>query len=82
MSGAEARRVSAGNIEAILNRQQGCCFYCSAPADLTIDHVIPLAKGGRHAIGNLVGACQHCNSQKGAMLLIEWKRFLQREEVT
>lgn len=37
-----------------------------------MDHVIPLARGGRHGIGNVLPACQPCNSSKGARLLAEW----------
>lgn len=80
--GSESRHVSVAELESIKNRQGNACYYCGLRCDLVIDHVIPLAKGGRHAIGNLVGACWHCNSQKCAMLLIEWKRFLLRKGVS
>jgi 5-methylcytosine-specific restriction endonuclease McrA len=49
------------------------CAYCHADSPLTMDHVIPLARGGRHAIGNLVPACGRCNASKGAALLVEWR---------
>lgn len=55
-----------------LNRHDGKCVYCGQPAT-TVDHVIPLCKGGRHAIGNLVPACTHCNSSKSGLLLSEWR---------
>lgn len=80
--GNDSRKVSASDLQYIKSRQRDCCYYCGISCDLVIDHVVPLAKGGRHAIGNLVGACQHCNSQKCAMLLIEWKRFLLRKGVS
>nr|WP_239115333.1 HNH endonuclease [Streptomyces sp. SID8499] len=47
------------------------CVYCDAPGG-TVDHVIPLSRGGQHAEGNLVPACKSCNSSKGDKLLIEW----------
>lgn len=47
------------------------CAYCDAPAT-SIDHVVPLSKGGLHIIENLVPACIYCNSSKGAKLLSEW----------
>ncbi|MEU4427510.1 HNH endonuclease [Actinoplanes sp. NPDC024001] len=37
-----------------------------------MDHVIPVALGGRHAIGNLAPACRGCNNSKNDDLLIEW----------
>ena len=47
---------------------QGRCHYCGRMAKLTIDHVIPLSKGGDHSRSNVVPACQRCNSQKGNRL--------------
>lgn len=61
--------------------RRGRCAYCPAVAD-TIDHVIPLARGGRHAEGNLLPACRSCNSSKGDKLLIEWKAWKVRARPT
>jgi 5-methylcytosine-specific restriction endonuclease McrA len=41
------------------------CQYCSTKRDLTIDHVIPRAKGGKDTWVNLVTACKKCNAKKG-----------------
>lgn len=81
-SGVESRSVTHRETDAIFNRQRGCCYYCGERAKLAIDHVIPLSKAGRHAIGNLVGACQPCNSSKAAMLLIEWRLYQKRKGVS
>ncbi len=43
----------------------GRCWMCSADAD-SIDHVIPLARGGTNWPSNLRPACRRCNSAKGA----------------
>jgi len=40
------------------------CAHCGAVGPSHIDHVIPLAKGGRHSIGNLQPLCQVCNGSK------------------
>ena len=46
-----------------------CCAYCRQRIEkLTQDHVIPLSKGGRHFSGNIVPACQPCNSRKGTRI--------------
>jgi 5-methylcytosine-specific restriction endonuclease McrA len=59
----------------VANLVQGCCFYCKCNSTkLTLDHVIPLSRGGTHSIGNLVGACGSCNSSKGNKFITEWKR--------
>lgn len=50
------------------------CTYCGSEEDIQVDHVIPLARGGAHAIGNLVPACRKCNHSKNAKLLMEWRR--------
>jgi 5-methylcytosine-specific restriction endonuclease McrA len=51
------------------------CAYCGGnEGGLHMDHVIPLSRGGRHAIGNVLPACQSCNLSKGAKLVAEWKR--------
>ena len=41
------------------------CAYCGKPRKLTVDHVVPLSKGGNHTKSNIVPACRSCNSKKG-----------------
>lgn len=56
-----------------LLRHMPLCQYCFGLLDSpTIDHVIPLTRGGTHTKGNLVAACQPCNSSKGTKFLSEW----------
>jgi 5-methylcytosine-specific restriction endonuclease McrA len=56
---------------ARLNR--GPCFYCGSTKNITVDHVIAIARGGVDGIGNLVPACKSCNSQKRQLTIMEWK---------
>ena len=49
------------------------CIYCGSIEKISLDHVIPLKFGGRHTKGNIVPACQSCNSSKKNRLLMEWK---------
>jgi DNA polymerase III epsilon subunit-like protein len=59
----------------ILNRHEHRCSYCGVrPDKLHMDHVVPLSRGGAHAIGNVLPACETCNLSKSAKLLVEWKR--------
>ncbi|RMH04239.1 MAG: HNH endonuclease, partial [Nitrospirae bacterium] len=47
--------------------QQGQCYYCGQPFppdQLSMDHRVPLARGGRSTKGNIVPACIQCNRQK------------------
>lgn len=62
-------RVTPKEIRRLL---AGPCAYCGDQAE-HIDHVTPLARGGRHSIGNLVGACAACNLSKSKKLLVEWR---------
>jgi 5-methylcytosine-specific restriction enzyme A len=46
---------------------QGLCHYCGKrfrPAQLTMDHIVPLARGGTSTKGNIVAACHACNKKK------------------
>src|SRR5436853_5362295 len=48
-------------------RAAGVCHYCGgkfSPAALTMDHVVPLVRGGRSTKGNVVAACKDCNTAK------------------
>ncbi len=60
---------------------RGRCHYCGQqvpPKELTLDHVVPLARGGRSTKGNCVPACKECNNQKKNLLPLEWDAYLQR----
>lgn len=49
------------------------CIYCCEKAKLTVDHLLPISKGGPHTLSNLLPACHSCNSSKGNRLLFtEW----------
>jgi 5-methylcytosine-specific restriction endonuclease McrA len=53
---------------------RGPCFYCGSSNQITIDHVVAIAKGGVDGIGNLVSACKSCNSQKRDLTIMEWRK--------
>jgi 5-methylcytosine-specific restriction endonuclease McrA len=49
----------------IFARDKHACQYCGKQArDLTLDHVLPRHRGGRHEWDNLVSACKGCNHRK------------------
>lgn len=50
------------------------CIYCGSLKNIQADHVVPLARGGTHSLGNLVPACKTCNLSKGARTITEWKK--------
>jgi 5-methylcytosine-specific restriction endonuclease McrA len=48
------------------------CTYCEATDNITIDHIVPLSRGGKHEASNLTAACYSCNASKCNRLLSEW----------
>lgn len=56
---------------AIYLRDQFRCAYCdrnlvnAAPAQRSLDHVIPISDGGNNAADNLLTCCKNCNDRKG-----------------
>jgi len=48
------------------------CAYCGKQVKLTMDHIIPILKGGKHTINNVVPACVSCNCSKGTKALLAW----------
>jgi len=60
---------------------KGICYYCGnhfAPNMLTMDHIVPIARGGKSVKSNLVTACKECNNKKKYLLPIEWDEYLKR----
>jgi 5-methylcytosine-specific restriction endonuclease McrA len=58
--------LTAPDLREIRDKAKGTCFYCHAKTNLTLDHVIPISKGGGHTRDNVVMACRSCNSSKGS----------------
>ncbi|HEY7648400.1 MAG TPA: HNH endonuclease [Methylomirabilota bacterium] len=57
----------------------GICYYCRrqvGPGVLTMDHLVPLGRGGRSVRGNVVPACKDCNTRKQSQLPVEWSEYL------
>lgn len=54
------------------------CAYCTVDCSdfPTIDHLIPLSKGGGNTINNLVVCCLNCNKKKGDKHLKEFKPLI------
>lgn len=59
---------------------KGRCHYCGRPTpakELTMDHIVPIARGGKSTKGNVVPACKTCNNTKKQLLPMEWEQYLQ-----
>ena len=90
-----AREIGAmvdGKIDraALIERDNYTCYLCwkvlspltlTPHSDrLTVDHVVPLSRGGTHALDNLKVACLSCNDKKGAKLLHELDWYTPRSD--
>lgn len=64
--------MTAAEWETIKSEQMGACAYCLTVAPLTMDHYLPLSRGGQHTPANVVAACRPCNSSKKARTVEEW----------
>lgn len=70
----DKRQVTSRDVARLFHRHGGCCAYCGQRSrHLEVDHVVPLSRGGRHAIGNMLPACRRCNRSKSNRLLVEWR---------
>tara|TARA_B100000686_G_scaffold170834_1_gene178074 strand:+ start:2943 stop:3224 length:282 start_codon:yes stop_codon:yes gene_type:complete len=52
----------------------GLCHYCGekfSRGQLTMDHVVPLSRGGKSTKGNVVPACKECNNKKTTDIPVE-----------
>jgi 5-methylcytosine-specific restriction endonuclease McrA len=59
----------------------GVCSYCKRKVgskELTLDHIVPIIRGGKSTKGNVVPVCKECNNKKKYMLPIEWKEYLEK----
>ena len=59
----------------------GCCAYCGVVTDdLQKDCVLPLSRGGRYTLENVVPACRSCNASKSNDEVTGWLRRTRRDE--
>ena len=55
--------------QALCERYGNRCLACGSTGPLTVDHIVPLEKGGRNDISNIQPLCRPCNSSKGAQTI-------------
>lgn len=65
------KRASGGSFSrkewlALCEYYGSICLCCGQATVLTVDHVVPLSKGGRNDITNIQPLCSDCNNKKGA----------------
>jgi 5-methylcytosine-specific restriction endonuclease McrA len=63
---------------SICNSYGNRCLRCGEQKPLSMDHIMPIAWGGRHQISNLQPLCRECNSSKGARW-IDYRGFYENK---
>lgn len=59
--------------------QSTACYYCGKSLNkttATLDHIVPISRGGTTVKGNIVVACKSCNQAKKSMTAIEFEEFV------
>lgn len=59
--------------QALVERDGCLCQHCHSVENLTVDHIIPVSRGGKNYLSNLQILCKSCNSKKGAKI-ISWEK--------
>jgi 5-methylcytosine-specific restriction endonuclease McrA len=74
---AEARTLRKSRWwQSLINKAK--CYYCQTPLTreaVTMDHIVPISRGGRSTKGNIVPACKKCNALKKDMTVVEWEDY-------
>lgn len=66
---------------ATLKSAWGCCAYCGADKpDLQKDCMLPISRGGRYTLANVVPACRSCNASKCNFEVTTWMRRKKLDE--
>lgn len=62
------KRLSKARRQQVMERDWNQCVHCWTVHNLTIDHIVPLSKGGTNDPDNLQVLCRRCNLLKGDRL--------------
>lgn len=57
---------------SIVEQFNHSCAYCGTKHNLTMDHIVPISKGGKTTANNIIPACSSCNSSKQTKDVVEW----------
>ena len=52
----------------------GICYYCHqkfSREEITMDHIVPLSRGGKSTKTNIVACCKECNNEKKYLTPVE-----------
>jgi len=64
---------------ALVETHQHRCVYCDESGPLQVEHKIPVARGGKNTIDNIVPSCARCNARKHLLTDEEFRARLRAE---
>lgn len=68
-----SRAATGEQIQGLYRKSMGYCVYCGAKANkMHIDHVQPIAAGGKSNVRNLIPCCPSCNRSKSTSEASDW----------
>lgn len=65
---------------ALIDAWAGCAYCGANRSDLQKDCVLPISRGGRYTLDNVVPACRSCNASKCNFELTSWLRRKRLDE--
>lgn len=74
MTATRRIQISKSINRLVFKRDKNRCVICGSTHNLTIDHVIPLSKGGSNNETNLMTLCSPCNRAKGNEIYTQFIR--------
>jgi len=63
------------------HERKNACIYCGSTVKLTLEHILPLSRGGPNTTDNAIFVCRKCNSSKGSKRLYEWFGYANRDKI-
>lgn len=77
-------RLPKGTVKNLIDKQNGLCVYCNTDisSKYHLDHIVPLAKDGKHEPSNLQILCPSCNVKKWTKSDVEFRDTINRGKAT
>lgn len=79
----KARKMRKSNWWFSKIQKEGKCYYCGVELNrktATMDHILPISRGGKTTKGNIALCCKDCNSKKKYYTPVEWQFFLENNK--
>lgn len=77
---AQQHYLNPAKKDEVLSKTDGLCAYCGTDENITIDHKVPVGRGGDDDMDNLIAACRPCNAEKRNMTHDEYLSWAGRGE--